>query len=160
MLIISFMLFFIPIDQFEQRISLVMTALLGVLVFHMSQGDKMPNIGYLMKADLYFIYSYVYLLMLIINTITVNLFVKKGKTAFARTLERTGSGIYSLLISIAYICLTIVKDNFLSIGAIFIAIILFSYPINLIVSLHKKEKRNDKQKAHDIRRNPFNPRSF
>jgi len=36
MLIISFTLFSIPTDQFDSRISLVMTALLGVLVFHMS----------------------------------------------------------------------------------------------------------------------------
>ena len=54
MMLVSLFVEVIPPKQFEARLTLVMTALLSVVVFHLSQNDGLPNVGYLMRADQYF----------------------------------------------------------------------------------------------------------
>jgi len=100
----------------------------------------MPSVGYLMKADLYFIYSYIYLFMLVLNTIAVNLLVEKGRELFAQTLEKITGWVYSLLIVSAYACLTLVEENFLGAGVFFITALLLSFPVAFMVAAYKESK--------------------
>ena len=72
---ISLFVVLIPPSQFDARLTLTMTALLSVVVFHLSQGEDLPNVGYLMRADQYFMVAYLLLFVLIIKTVVVNLLV-------------------------------------------------------------------------------------
>ena len=56
---VSLGVFWIPLDQFAVRITIVLTTLLSVLVFHLSRSDSLPNVGYLTVADKFFIAAYV-----------------------------------------------------------------------------------------------------
>jgi len=88
MLVVSVLVLLIPRDQFDARIGLAMTALLSLLVFHLAQSASLPSVGYLIKADQYFMASYVMMFALILNTITVNLFMQRNKQALARRIDR------------------------------------------------------------------------
>lgn len=65
MFCIGFLAFLIPPSKFEARISLVTSALLSVLVFHLTQMSALPPVGYLIRIDQYFIAAYVTMLALI-----------------------------------------------------------------------------------------------
>jgi len=65
MFCIGFLAFLIPASKFEARISLVTSALLSVLVFHLTQMSALPPVGYLIRIDQYFIAAYVTMLALI-----------------------------------------------------------------------------------------------
>jgi ABC-type branched-subunit amino acid transport system substrate-binding protein len=56
---VSLGVFWIPLDQFPVRITIVLTTLLSVLVFHLSRADRLPNVGYLTVADKFFIAAYI-----------------------------------------------------------------------------------------------------
>ncbi len=72
MIVISLFVFLIKRDQFDARLTLTMTALLSILVFHLAQGESLPSVGYLMKADQYFIATYILMFSLISEVILVN----------------------------------------------------------------------------------------
>ncbi len=74
---ISLFVVLIPPSQFDARLTLTMTALLSVVVFHLAQGEDLPNVGYLMRADQYFMVAYLLLFVLIIKTVFVNLLVPR-----------------------------------------------------------------------------------
>lgn len=81
-------MFLVPQDNFDARMTLVMTALLSVLVFHLSQGETLPAVGYMVKADQHFIVSYVILFTLILLTIGVNMLINWGKAELAQSVFR------------------------------------------------------------------------
>jgi branched-chain amino acid transport system substrate-binding protein len=87
MITVSVLVLLIPTQQFDARIGLVMTALLSLIVFHLSQGESLPSVGYLVKADQYFMVSYVLMFTLILNTITVNILVRRESLTLARKLD-------------------------------------------------------------------------
>lgn len=68
---ISLLVFWIPVKQFQVRITLVLTALLSTLVFHVSRADALPNVGYLTLADKYFVASYCFMTVNIGVTIAI-----------------------------------------------------------------------------------------
>ena len=68
---ISLLVFWIPVKQFQVRITLVLTALLSTLVFQVSRADALPNVGYLTLADKYFVASYCFMTVNITVTIAI-----------------------------------------------------------------------------------------
>ncbi|MEN0064834.1 MAG: hypothetical protein AAGA48_22000 [Myxococcota bacterium] len=78
---ISLFVVLIPPSQFDARLTLVMTALLSVVVFHLAQGEDLPSVGYLMRADQYFMVAYLLLFVLIIKTVLVNLLMGRLSNA-------------------------------------------------------------------------------
>ncbi|MFC1834049.1 hypothetical protein ACFL2Q_04860 [Thermodesulfobacteriota bacterium] len=55
---VSLAVFWVPLRDFGVRITLVLTAMLSVLVFHLAQAGELPKVGYLTRADLFFIGAY------------------------------------------------------------------------------------------------------
>ena len=106
LIIITLLLFLIPVDQFEARITIVMTALLSVLVFHDAQSDSLPNVGYLIKADIYFIITYVLMFGLIINTVVVNQISRKQGASSATKMNRWFSWVLLPLMILAFVFVT------------------------------------------------------
>ena len=107
MIVISMFVFMVPQDNFDARMTLVMTALLSVLVFHLSQGETLPAVGYMVKADQYFIVSYVILFTLIIMTIGVNMLINWGKTELAQSVFRISSYVMVPLTVLVFLYLSL-----------------------------------------------------
>jgi ABC-type branched-subunit amino acid transport system substrate-binding protein len=87
MVVVSLLMFLIPTSQFDARISLVMTALLSILVFHLSQEEAWPNVGYLVAADKYFMTAYILTFALILESIVANWLVIRERTSAAAKLD-------------------------------------------------------------------------
>ena len=87
MVIVSLFMFLIPNTQFDARISLVMTALLSILVFHLSQEEAWPNVGYLVAADKYFMSAYILTFALILESIVANWLVIRERQTMAAKLD-------------------------------------------------------------------------
>jgi ABC-type branched-subunit amino acid transport system substrate-binding protein len=51
---IILLVLWVPLDQFAPRINACISGLVGILVYHMSQKNSFPKVGYAMVADYYF----------------------------------------------------------------------------------------------------------
>lgn len=87
MVAVSLLMFLIPNSQFDARVSLVMTALLSILVFHLAQEEAWPNVGYLVSADKYFMSAYILTFTLILESIVANWLVIRKHDAMALKLD-------------------------------------------------------------------------
>ncbi len=111
MMIVCLGAVFIPKEQFGERMSLVMTSLLSVIVFHLAMQDKLPNVGYLTKADQYFIVSYVVVASFILKTIGVNSLLHSGREHIAAKVDKvftymlvtTAIFVYALLTCTSFV---------------------------------------------------------
>ena len=112
MLIITLFVFLVPVAEFAERLSLAMTALLSILVFHMTQSESLPNVGYIIIGDLYFILAYVFMFILICNIVLVNLYLSNEKKELAEKLEKRFSIIFISVTIISYTVLTFSFDLF------------------------------------------------
>ncbi|MBX2797136.1 MAG: ABC transporter substrate-binding protein [Myxococcales bacterium] len=94
MVAISLFGLLIPPQQFDARMTLVMTALLSILVFHLAQGDSLPNVGYLMRADQYFMVTYLLMFVLIVKTVLVNMVADDRPAAWVRMAELVFAAVF------------------------------------------------------------------
>ncbi|MDQ7785657.1 MAG: ABC transporter substrate-binding protein [Desulfomonilaceae bacterium] len=92
--------FWVPMEHFGVRITLVMTSLLSTIVFHMSRAGALPNVGYLTLADRFFVCAYVVMSLSIASNLWVEWLVKKEFKAKAETLN---SGARYVLVSASVI---------------------------------------------------------
>ena len=99
MVVVSLLMFLIPTSQFDARISLVMTALLSILVFHLAQEEAWPNVGYLVSADKYFMTAYILTFTLILESIIANWLVIRKRETLASKLDH---GVAILIIPLSF----------------------------------------------------------
>jgi ABC-type branched-subunit amino acid transport system substrate-binding protein len=92
--------FWVPMEHFAVRITLVMTSLLSTIVFHMSRAGALPNVGYLTLADRFFVWAYVIMSMSIASNLWVEWLVKKESRSKADTIN---SGARYVLVSASVI---------------------------------------------------------
>ena len=72
------MVFWVPLDQFAPRINATLSALIGILLYHMSQKNSFPKVGYSMIADKYFLLAYVFVVMMIFSNMTTQRMMSQG----------------------------------------------------------------------------------
>ncbi len=96
----------IPVDQFAPRINSSISGLVGVLVYHMSQKNSFPKVGYTMMADYYFLCGYLVIVVLIVNVIRVQILVSEGKKDLAREKNRFYSRTAIVAVIVVYLALT------------------------------------------------------
>lgn len=87
-ILITILIFGIPIEDLSTRLSVAMTSLLSILVFQMTQRQSMPMVGYAMKSDYYFIVSYIFLFSLISCLLIANILWKREKTQLAKLVDK------------------------------------------------------------------------
>lgn len=73
------MVFWVPLDQFAPRINATLSALIGILLYHMSQKNAFPKVGYSMLADKYFLLAYFFVVMMIFSNMTIQRMMSLGK---------------------------------------------------------------------------------
>ena len=107
-LAIALLVVSIPVEQFVLRINVSMTALMSILVYYMAQKASLPKVGYLIKADYYFILAFLFILTIqIINVFVVNILVNKDHKPQAESLNRRFT-LYFIMASVAaYLILTV-----------------------------------------------------
>lgn len=88
LVIMSFLVFFINAREFEAQCGICVTAILSCIALHLSQGDNLPQVGYLVSADKFFILSYVLIFFTLVETVLCNNFAKKGQTDLASRLDK------------------------------------------------------------------------
>jgi len=102
MMIICLSAVFIPKEQFGERLSLVMTSLLSIIVFHLSMQGKLPNVGYLTKADEYFIVSYAVVALFILKAIGVNFLLRSERERISAKVDNVFAYMLSAATILAY----------------------------------------------------------
>jgi ABC-type branched-subunit amino acid transport system substrate-binding protein len=107
MVLVCTFVYFIPADQFDARMTLVMTALLAIIVFHLAAEGSLPNVGYLIRADMYFLVGYMLAFVLIIQTIWANRAVRREKIAVARRTDLVSGFVLIPAAVVAYVWLTV-----------------------------------------------------
>ncbi|MFC1708037.1 TAXI family TRAP transporter solute-binding subunit [Planctomycetota bacterium] len=70
--LMSFVVFFINAKEFEVQASIVITALLSCVAFHITQADNLPDVGYLVTADKFFIVSYTVIFFSLLEVVLEN----------------------------------------------------------------------------------------
>jgi len=78
----------VPLDQFAPRINASVSGLIGILVYHMSQKNSFPKVGYSMLADYYFILAYVFIVIFMINIISAQMLWSSGEKERAKRQNR------------------------------------------------------------------------
>ncbi|OGV48062.1 MAG: hypothetical protein A2017_02485 [Lentisphaerae bacterium GWF2_44_16] len=76
---IAIILFFVPIDRFDTRLSTAMTALLSLVVFQMSTRNPLPHVGYLLKSDISFFIGYILIFTTIINIVILHVIFRNSE---------------------------------------------------------------------------------
>lgn len=105
---ISLLIFRIPVDQFVLRINSSMTALMAILLYYLAQKSALPRVGYLMKADYYFILAFAFMLVLqSINIYIVHRQQSDGKKEGAQRLNRVFSRWFVAITVLAYAVITL-----------------------------------------------------
>jgi ABC-type branched-subunit amino acid transport system substrate-binding protein len=107
LIFVSLLSLLIPKEQFSTRNSLVMSSLLGVLVYHMAQARALPQVGYLMKADLYFVVAYLLIAILVLGINGVNLLVAHKQEHWANRLDQLLDRFFIIATLVAYTALTV-----------------------------------------------------
>jgi hypothetical protein len=79
--------FWISLERFETRISVLLTALLSDIVLHLSRAESLPNVGYMTVADKFFVASYIGMSMSVIVAIYLEFMMRTARTELARQLN-------------------------------------------------------------------------
>lgn len=91
LLVIVFMCFstfFFHPSESESRIAIVITAILSVVAFHISQADALPEVGYLVTADHFFLSAYIFCAISMIIVIISDMMVSKERVDSALSLDK------------------------------------------------------------------------
>lgn len=87
LVIMSFLVFFINAKEFEAQCGICVTAILSCIALHLAQGDSLPQVGYLVAADKFFILSYILIFFTLVETVICNNYAKKGFLDKAANLD-------------------------------------------------------------------------
>jgi branched-chain amino acid transport system substrate-binding protein len=106
LLAIIMLILWVPLDQFTPRINASISGLVGVLVYHMSQKNSFPKVGYAVIADYYFLLAYAFIVTLMINIISVQNLWSGGHKEVAKKRNRVFSISAIFLVIAVYGALT------------------------------------------------------
>jgi hypothetical protein len=98
-LAMAYLVFFLPADQLDTAASVAMTALLSCMAYNVAVTQNMPEIGYLVLSDKFFIATYVLLLVTLAQVFLVFKLDAAGKQAEAARLDRLARVAFPLLVT-------------------------------------------------------------
>lgn len=85
---IILLVLWVPLEHFAPRFSASISGLVGILLYHMSQKNSFPKVGYAIIADYYFLIAYVFVVGLIISIIGTQTLWGQGHKERAKKLNR------------------------------------------------------------------------
>ncbi|XP_064096065.1 uncharacterized protein LOC135207965 [Macrobrachium nipponense] len=75
LLIIGYMSFFFPVDDFNDRIMVALTALLVEAAFFAQTSDSVPQTAYLKLVDIWFVFCIAFLFLVIVILVIINVLI-------------------------------------------------------------------------------------
>ncbi len=97
--LISFLVFFIDDDQFGVQCVIGLLAMLAAVIFHGTQSSQLPDIGYLVLVDKFFILSYTIIFLTLGQTVIAHNLHRRGATERAAALD----GLCRVLFPLIYL---------------------------------------------------------
>jgi len=103
--LMAFVCFFIHPSQFDAKVVIAITALLSSVAFHVSQADHLPEVGYLVAADKFFMISYCVIFLSLVEITLENKFIHDEREDRAFRLMRLSQIVFPILFfgPIAYV---------------------------------------------------------
>ncbi|MHC4392371.1 MAG: TAXI family TRAP transporter solute-binding subunit [Planctomycetota bacterium] len=95
--LMAFGVFFINAKEFEVQAGIVITALLSCVAFHLTQADSLPEVGYLVTADKFFLLSYLVIFLALVQVIWENSFLYRGREDVARRIDKVSRWVFPAL---------------------------------------------------------------
>jgi hypothetical protein len=101
--LMSFLVFFINAKEFEAQTGITVTSLLSAVALHITNADQLPQVGYLVGSDKFFILAYILIFFTLVETVMCNNMAKKGNTEGARKLDQWSIFIFPLVLILGVI---------------------------------------------------------
>ena len=95
-LILSYLVFFIPAESLDVASALTVTSLLACIAFEWSVSGALPNIGYVVMSDRIFHLCYVLIMLAMAQTVYTFALERQGRLKFADRLETVGRFVFPL----------------------------------------------------------------
>jgi hypothetical protein len=96
-LLMSYLVFWMPVEEFATAFGLAITALLAVIASNVSVAETLPNVGYLVVSDWFFAATYVLLALSMVAIVLLYIAEKRGEDARARIWTRRWRWGYPVL---------------------------------------------------------------
>lgn len=112
LLVIVFMCFsnfFFKPSSVETRIAIVITAILSVVAFHISQASDLPEVGYLVTADHFFLLAYIFCALSMLEIIIMDMYVSRGDMNAAVRLDRKAKFLMPAFYVLSYVVILLSK---------------------------------------------------
>ncbi len=105
--LMAFCVFFIHPKELLAQAGMSIVALLTCVAFHTFQSDSLPDVGYLVTADKFFLLSYVVILSSLVGVVWIHRVYSRGDVAGARKLAARFRRIFLplFLVPLAYLLL-------------------------------------------------------
>jgi hypothetical protein len=100
LIITAYTSFFIHPNEFEANIEVGLTAFLSSIAFHTAQSQNLPKLGYLIKADMFFISTYMLIFFTIIMTVVSNYYYHKDQIKRAEQVDSVGVYAFPVIFAI------------------------------------------------------------
>ena len=101
-LLMAYLVFFLPPNQLDTAASVAMTALLSCMAYNVAVSQNMPEIGYLVLSDKFFIATYVLLFLTLAQTFIAFILDGNGKPEAALKLDLASRWIFPVLVTVIF----------------------------------------------------------
>lgn len=107
--VISSLVFYIHPDEFEARCGISITMILSAIAFHITQGESLPQVGYIISVDKFFILSYSVIFFTLLETVVVSRCFKTDRLKTAKKIDHISR--YTILSSFILISALLIIFN-------------------------------------------------
>ncbi len=104
-LAMAYLVFFLPPDQLDTKAAVAVTALLSCMAYNVAVSQNMPDIGYLVLSDKFFIATYGLLFLTLAETFAGFVLTERDQLAAAMVLEQRSRWVFPLLIALIFVWL-------------------------------------------------------
>jgi hypothetical protein len=108
-LAMAYLVFWLPAKNIDSATGIIITALLSCMAFNVAVTDNMPEVGYLVLSDKFFIASYVLLLVTLAETITTYVIDDRGNAELAVRIDRVASWLFPISVAIIFACVALAR---------------------------------------------------
>lgn len=85
--LIAFLVFFIEDEHFGAQVGLGLLSFLSAVIYHAMQSGQLPDVGYLVLIDKFFILSYAIIFLTLVQTVVAHHLHRRGATERATMLD-------------------------------------------------------------------------
>lgn len=101
-LAMAYLVFFLPPDQLDTAAAVSVTALLSCMAYNVAISQNMPDIGYLVLSDKFFIATYGLLFLTLAETFATFVLANKGDLEAATLLEKRSRWMFPVLVGMIF----------------------------------------------------------